>query len=92
MRIQWHEEQAKGSDLQRLTRGQFCFLFLKRASQRTAKEKIHIDSVIEINDRFAKLEIIKERMLTFFRKKTGNQLRKSGKKLASGSGKLALVT
>ena len=66
MRMQLHEEQAKGSDLQRLTRGQFRYVFLKRASQRTAKEKIHIDSVLEINDRFAKLEIIKERMLTFF--------------------------
>ena len=45
------------------------FSFLKRASQRTAKEKIHIDSVLENNDRFAKLEIIKERMLTFFLEK-----------------------
>lgn len=66
MRMQLHEEQARGSDIQRLTRGQFRFLFLKRAYERTDKEKEHIDSVLKENERFMKLEVIKERMLTFF--------------------------
>jgi transposase len=42
-RKQLHEEQAKGSDMHRLTRGQFKFLFLKKASRRTEEEKTHID-------------------------------------------------
>lgn len=68
-RMQLHEEQARGSEIQRLSRGQFRFLFLKRASDRTEAEKEHIDSVLQNNERFAKLEIIKERMLTFFQEK-----------------------
>jgi len=68
-RMQLHEEQAGGTDMKRLTRGQFRFLFLKRASDRSEKEREHIDSVLQENARFAKLEIIKERMLTFFQEK-----------------------
>ena len=55
--------------MKRLTRGQFRFLFLKRASERTAKECEHINSVLQENHQFAKLEIIKERMLSFFQEK-----------------------
>jgi transposase len=61
-----HAEQARGSDLSRLSRGQFRFLFLKKASRRTNEEKKHIDDVLQENSGFAKLEIIKERMLSFF--------------------------
>lgn len=61
-----HAEMANGSELQRLTRGQFRFLFLKKAKARTETEKIHIDDVLKHNEFFAKLELIKERMLTFF--------------------------
>jgi transposase len=68
-RMQLHEEQAKGSEVQRLSRGQFRFLFLKRASERTEQEREHIDSVLRENANFAKLELIKERMLTFFQEK-----------------------
>lgn len=69
VRIQLHEELAKDSEVKRLSRGQFRFLFLKRASDRTEKERKHIDSVLKENERFARLEIIKERMLTFFQEK-----------------------
>lgn len=69
VRMQLHEEQIRGSDIQRLTRGRFRFLFLKRASERTLKEREHINSVLQTNERFAKLEIIKERMLIFFQEK-----------------------
>ena len=61
-----HAEQARGSDLHRLTRGGFRFLFLKKASRRTEEEKNHIDDVLKENEYFAKLELIKERMLTIF--------------------------
>jgi transposase len=66
-RIQLHAEQAKGSEIHRLTRGKFRFLFLKKASRRTEEEKTHLNDVLEQNQGFVKLELIKERMLTFFR-------------------------
>jgi transposase len=65
-RMGLHEEQARGSEMARLSRGKFRFLFLKRASDRTASETQHINDVLKTNERFAKLELIKERMLTFF--------------------------
>lgn len=65
-RIVLHAELEAGSDLQRLTRGKFRFLFLKKAHRRTLEEKVHIDDVLKNNARFAKLELIKERMITFF--------------------------
>ena len=65
-RMMLHAEQAKGSDLSRLSRGKFRFLFLKKASRRTEEERTHIDDVLRENAGFAKLELIKERMMTFF--------------------------
>lgn len=61
-----HAEMEKGGDLQRLTRGSYRFLFLKKAKDRTTQEKSHIDDVLKENEFFAKLELIKERMMTFF--------------------------
>lgn len=69
-RMSLHEELARDNEVKRLTRGQFRFLFLKRASDRTAQEQEHIDSVLQNNVQFARLEIIKERMLTFFQEKS----------------------
>lgn len=65
-RKELHTELEKGTELQRLTRGKFRFLFLKKARDRTVEEKTHIDDVLKENELFAKLELIKERMLTFF--------------------------
>lgn len=61
-----HEQLGSGTELKRLTRGKFRFLFLKKDRSRTLDEKNHINEVVRENDRFLKLEIIKERMLTFF--------------------------
>ena len=61
-----HLEQASGSELGRLSRGQYRFLFVKKACRRTDEERRHINDVLKENAGFAKLELIKERMLTFF--------------------------
>jgi len=58
--------ESPDAESRRLSRGQYRFLFLKKASRRTETERQHINDVLSLNDRFAKLEIIKERMLTFF--------------------------
>jgi len=65
-----HEEQDRGSEMSRLTRGEFRFLFLKKANRRTEEERTHIEDVLKENQGFVKLELIKERMLTFFDQQT----------------------
>jgi transposase len=65
-RKQLHEVQEPGSEIRRLTRGGYRFLFVKKAIRRTEEEKLHIDDVLRENEKFAKLELIKERMLSFF--------------------------
>jgi transposase len=40
------EEQEPGSELKRLSRGAYRFLFVKKAKRRTAEEKTHIDEVL----------------------------------------------
>jgi transposase len=59
-------EQEQGSEVQRLSRGKFRYVFLKKASRRTMEETTHINDILKENERFAKLELIKERMITFF--------------------------
>jgi transposase len=49
-----------------LTRPKHRFIFLKRASSRTKGERDHIEEVLSVNKDFAALELIKERMLSFF--------------------------
>jgi transposase len=61
-----HEEFRKKSNMSELTRGKHRFLFLKKASRRTDAEQRHIDEVMKDNEQFLKLELIKERMITFF--------------------------
>ncbi len=61
-----HEEQAPHSEAKRLSRGKYRFLFVKKASRRTPEETQHINDVLTSNQAFAKLELIKERMLSFF--------------------------
>ena len=50
----------------KLTDGKYRFVFLKRAERRTQAERQHMDDVWADNKIFAQIEIIKERMLTFF--------------------------
>lgn len=54
------------SPLIRLSRGKYRFVFLKKDERRTASESAHIDQIVAENRDFAALEIIKERMLSFF--------------------------
>ncbi len=61
-----HEDLHKSSNLSELTRGKYRFIFLKKAKRRTESEQKHIDQVVKENDAFLKLELIKERMITFF--------------------------
>ncbi len=65
-RMTLHNEQAGGSELKRLSRGKFRFMFVKKASHRTAEERQHINDVMDQNEQFLKLEIIKEAFLDFF--------------------------
>jgi len=41
-------------------------MFVKKSSRRTEQEKLHLEDVVAANQEFLKLEIIKERMLSFF--------------------------
>ncbi len=55
-----------------LTKGKYRFLFLKKASRRTPEEAQHLKDVQRDNKLFCDLEIIKERMLTFFEQKNAD--------------------
>lgn len=50
----------------RLFGGLGRFIFLKRADRRSEKEQTSLHDVLQENEAFAKLELIKERMLGFF--------------------------
>ncbi len=50
----------------KLIDGKWRFIFLKKAARRTAKEARHMEEVMKDNELFFRLEVIKERMLTFF--------------------------
>jgi transposase len=61
-----HNEAIKGSPQQLWTSGKYRYIFLKKEYRRTLEEKLHIEQVTQANAKFSKLEIIKERMLSFF--------------------------
>lgn len=61
-----HNAMDNNDPLLPLTMGRDRFIFLKKDSKRTSEEKAHISQVLEQNRDFLTLEIIKERMLTFF--------------------------
>src|SRR5690606_10196493 len=56
--------------LMKLTRGKYRFTFLKRSTKRDKVEQQHINDVVAANEDFASLELIKERMLSFFDSQT----------------------
>lgn len=57
----------KNSDeIYKNTAGKYRFIFLKRASKRTPGEQRHIEKVCKENVMFMHLELIKERMISFF--------------------------
>lgn len=49
-----------------LARPKYRFIFLKADSRRTEAEKSHMAQVMKDNEAFMRLELIKERMLSFF--------------------------
>ena len=53
-------------DVKRLTRGKWKYLFLKKAKKRTLEEQEHVNSVFKANEKFFKLEWIKQRFLSLF--------------------------
>jgi len=61
-----HAEAIRGSPQQLWTSGRYRYIFLKKSNRRTDEEKLHISQVTKSNEKFSKLEIIKERMLSFF--------------------------
>lgn len=54
------------SEVKQLARGKYKYVFLKKANRRTEDEKTHIEDVMRLNQGFYKLELIKEKMMTFF--------------------------
>jgi transposase len=58
--------KLKDKDLKSKCAGKYKYLFLKRESRRTIVESKHMDYLMEKNDGFFKLEIIKEKMGLFF--------------------------
>jgi len=54
------------AELRRLIQGKYKFIFLKRDTKRTLQERKHLDKVMERNEIFIKLELIKERFIQFF--------------------------
>jgi len=69
-----HTHMCKGES-KRLTRGKFKQLFLKKSERRTGKENQHINDVMDENQNFVHLEIIKEGMYQLFDSKDGNEAR-----------------
>lgn len=61
-----HHELGSKSPLYKMTRGKYRYMFLKRAERRTKQEKEHIDDILLENVDFSQLELIKEKMLSFF--------------------------
>ena len=52
--------------VKRLAKGTYRYIFLKRDEKRTDEEKTHMQQVMKDNEAFTRLELIKERMITFF--------------------------
>lgn len=59
-------ERTQHEIVKQKARGKYRFLFLKKASRRTESEKVQIEEVMHLNHDFYRLELIKERMITFF--------------------------
>jgi len=52
--------------LRKLAQAKYRFIFLKKARERTPEEHQHLQEVMKENEAFYQLELIKERMFTFF--------------------------
>lgn len=65
-RKELHADLDWDKDTKRLTRGRWKYVFLQKASRRTKEDQQHIEQVFKNNEKFLKLELIKEKFLTFF--------------------------
>jgi transposase len=72
-RMDLHERTPPNLKARGLTRSKNKYIFLKKASRRTAVESRLIEDVMKDNESFYRLEIIKERMLSLFDEPTAER-------------------
>jgi transposase len=65
-RKELHGQLYRDDGAKHLSRGKYRYIFLKKADRRTKSENNHMQEVIAANREFSALEIIKERMMSFF--------------------------
>lgn len=65
-RMDLHERLDKKDPLKRLTRPKYKYLFTMNSSKRSVQDSSHLKDVVEANRDFLHLELIKERMISFF--------------------------
>ena len=53
-------------EVKHFVKGQFRFVLLKAASRRSPEEKLHIETVMNDDEAFYRLKLIKERLISFF--------------------------
>lgn len=61
--------QLRDPETKRLTRGKWRYVFLQKACRRSEQDREHLDEVFRRNEKFAKLDMIKEKFLMFFEAK-----------------------
>lgn len=71
-RLKIYQDKETAGSLKSKINGKFKYLFLKRASKRKKSEQKKLKEVMEENKQFYKLELIKEKFLTFFYQKTAD--------------------
>jgi transposase len=65
-RMDLHDQLDKRDPLKKLTRPKYKYLFTMNSSKRSSEDSSHLKDVIEANQDFFLLELIKERMISFF--------------------------
>lgn len=68
-----YNELPRESETKRLARGKWKYVFLQRANRRSPEDREHMEEVFMRNEKFLKLELIKEKFLTFFECETDLQ-------------------
>jgi transposase len=65
-RMDLHDQLDKRDPLKKLTRPKYKYLFTMNSSKRSSEDSSHLKNFIEANQEFFLLELIKERMISFF--------------------------
>jgi transposase len=71
-RLKIYQDETTPKPFKRKINGSFKYLFLKTAGRRKPSEKKKLKEVMEENEQFYKLELIKERFLKFFLQNTAD--------------------